>query len=238
MIGAVSYDRSRPEQKIIETGCRLQVAKKTAEKLVFYARFRRDSLTDVLGGERLIHFLYYEVVDGEDVRLLKKIRKKDADALLMILAPPELSPMSYCKPGIAPDALLLRPFDQREFDRVNEELFSAWEEHQESGREEGFFQIRTREENCRIPYARVLYFEASNKKIVVRVGNDEFEVYDSIESIAEQAPEYFLRTHRSYLVNRRKIRKANLAEGYLELEQNAFVPVSRTYRRVIREKLG
>jgi len=237
MIAVLSYNRNRKEQVIIEKGCRGQVGKRTEEKMYFKSISKQEELDEILKEDRLIHFMYYEIKDNVDIHVLKELRKADDSAFLMLLTSPSVSPMKYLKPGLSPDALLLRPFGQKEFDQVNEELFDSYMEKMDTEQETAFFTIRTREENCRIPCSKILYFEANNKKITVRVGNEEYEVYDSIENILGIVPEYFVRTHRSYLINRRKIRRARLTEGVIELEQGAVVPVSRTYKQELKELL-
>lgn len=237
MIGIVSYNRSQREQVIIEEGCRTQVGKRTEEKMNFKPVGKREELQALLSSDHLLHFLYYEVNNDHDIEMLKRLRRADSSALLMLLTSPAVSPMKYLKPGLSPDSLLLRPFGQKEFDAVNQELFDAYMESMDSRQGDAFFPIRTREENTRVPFSKILYFEASNKKITVRAGNEEYEIYGSIEGLAETVPDCFVRTHRSYLVNLKKIRCVKLTEGIIELEHGASVPISRTYRHGLKELL-
>lgn len=237
MISVLSYNRSKDEQLIIEQGCRDLTGRKTEERLSIYRMIKSEELEGAIHSDEMIHFIYYEILDNRDIQILKAIRMNNKMALLMLLTSPSISPMQYLKPGVSPDALLLRPFGKKEFDEVNEELFDAYIEKQSDGQDEQYFVIRTREERCRILYSKILFFEAKNKKIVVRVGCEEYEIYDSIDNIAKMVPEYFVRTHRSYLVNTRKVRQIDLAEGVLKLDQCAVVPISRTYKREVKERL-
>ncbi len=237
MIAILSYNRSQKEQYIIEQGCRSQVGKKTEDKMLFMGITKHEELDEIIKEGRLIHFIYYEIRDNRDINALRGLRKADDSAFLMLLTSSSVSPMNYLKPGLSPDALLLRPFGQKEFDQVNEELFDSYMEKLDAEQKNTFFMIRTREENCRIPCSKILYFEANNKKITVRVESEEYEIYDSIENIQGTVPQYFVRIHRSYLVNSKKIRRARLTEGMIELEQGVVVPVSRTYKQKLKELL-
>ena len=59
-------------------------------------------------------------------------------------------------------------------------------------------------------------------------------VYDSIENLQTVVPDWFIRCHRSYLVNTRKIRKVKMSEGLIEMEGGAVVPLSRTYKQDLK----
>ncbi len=88
------------------------------------------------------------------------------------------------------------------------------------------------------PYDKILFFEANNKKINLRAGNEEYDFYDSIENISHTLPDYFVRCHRAYLVNAKKIRKVKLSDGLIEMGNGVIVPLSRTYKQNVKEWMG
>ena len=229
MISVFSYNRVLKEQDIIEKGCRGQVAMRTEEKLNF-TRATASAPAEI-SSETLTDIIYYEIADRSDVSSLRQLRQREEEAVLMILTSPSVSPMEYLKPGIGPDLLLLRPFGQKEFDQVNTELFDAFLEQADSPDPDDHFVLNTREGRTLIPYGRILFFEASNKKINLRLDHEEYDFYDSIENLRTMVPDYFIRCHRSYLINARKIRKVKMSEGLIEMEGEAVVPLSRTYKQ-------
>lgn len=235
MISVFSFNRVLKEQEIIERGCRSQAALKTEERLSFTRATAPKQLPADGVLKTATDIIYYEIREGNDVETLRCLRKKEDGALLMILTSPCVSPMKYLKPGIAPDLLLLRPFDQEDFDQVNEELFAAFLETLKSPDPCGQFALRSREGTMLLPYDRILFFEASNKKINVRTQQEEYDFYDSIENLQTMLPDYFVRCHRSYLVNSRKIRRIRLSEGIIDLEGGASAPLSRTYKQEIKK---
>ena len=232
MISVFSYNRVLKEQDIIERGCRSQVAMRTDEKLNFVRAAAAASGEAV--PETLTDIIYYEIADRFDVGSLRKLRQKEEGAALMILTSPSVSPMEYLKPGIAPDLLLLRPFGQKEFDQVNTELFDAFLERMNSPNPDDHFVLNSREGRTLISYGRIMFFEASNKKINLRTDHEEYDFYDSIENLQTVVPDWFIRCHRSYLVNTRKIRKVKMSEGLIEMEGGAVVPLSRTYKQDLK----
>ena len=233
MVSVFSYDTVCAEQAIIEDGCRREVADRTEERLDFIKALSREGWPAGTGGMDII---FCEIQNSDDVQALKQLRKGETEALLMLLASATVSPTQYLKPGIAPDLLLLRPFSAREFEKANGELFDAFSEKREAPGE--VFVRNTRDGRICIPYSRISYFEARNKKINVRAGNEEYDFYDSIENILQMLPENFVRCHRAYLVNARKIREVRTSEGIVELDGGVQVPFSRTYRQSLKDLMG
>lgn len=230
MISVFSYNRILKEQNIIEKGCRYQVAKRSDDKLSFTMALSGEELSRN-SGDSLTDIIYYEIRDKQDVEHLRQLRKKESAAMLMLLSSPRVSPLQYLKPGIAPDLLLLRPFAQDDFDAVNTELFDAFWENLNAFDGEDSFIVTSREGKTLFPYSKILFFEAHNKKINLRVGNEEYDFYDSIDNLSNIVPSYFMRCHRAYLINIRKIQKVNMSEGLIKMDNGVTVPLSRTYKQ-------
>lgn len=231
MITALSYNRMIKEQQIIEKGCRRETGVRTEDKLSFWRVMTGEELRAFVQQEQNMDIIYYEVRSRNDVEQLKQLRHQEPEGLLMLMASPELSPVHYLKPGISPDLLLLKPFEQQGFDLVNAELFDALLERRNAPDCEEVFTLNTKEGKLLLPYSRILYFEACNKKINIRIGKEEYDFYDSIENLMQGVPEYFARSHRSYLINTRKIQRIRMSEGIVEMEGGASVLLSRTYKQ-------
>ena len=237
MISVFSYNRIIKEQQIIEKGCRHEVAKRTDDKLMFTKALSSDDLPGEDAGDSLTDIIYYEVKNQLDVDSLKQLRRREAGAMLMLMAPPALSPTKYLRPGIAPDSLLLKPFVQADFDEVNQELFDAFLAGMEVTDKEENFILNFREGRTVFPFHKISFFEASNKKINVRVGNEEYDFYGSIEHLLHIVPNYFIRSHRAYVVNTKKIRNLKLSEGLIQMEGGAVIPLSRTYKQNFKKMM-
>ncbi|MGG0719996.1 LytTR family DNA-binding domain-containing protein [Robertmurraya massiliosenegalensis] len=62
----------------------------------------------------------------------------------------------------------------------------------------------------------IFYIEKEGRKTLIHVRNSIFETSDSLQEIENKLPEYFYKTHRSYLVNLKKIIKIEpFGETYL-----------------------
>ena len=182
----------------------------------------------------LLDMLLYDVTRSEALDYLRRIRKVYRTARIMILADKELSPMTYMKPDIHADSLLLRPWSREQVREVLEEFIRGCLEAAE-GMEQQFYVIETKEGSIRIPYDRIYYFEARAKKIYVCAGKEGFGFYHTIDKLVEELPEQFVRCHRGFVVNSYKIRKIMLSQSIICLADGFEVPLSRSYKAGIKE---
>ncbi|WHY00428.1 LytTR family DNA-binding domain-containing protein [Neobacillus sp. DY30] len=53
----------------------------------------------------------------------------------------------------------------------------------------------------------ILYIEKEGRKLIVHTDKDRYESVESLQEMEDRLPKYFFKTHRSYLVNLRKIVK-------------------------------
>ena len=101
--------------------------------------------------------------------------------------------------------------------------------------EESAFLLNMKSERKMIPYSRICYFEARDKKVYLNVGNQEFAFYDTIDHLEEILPASFVRCHRSFIVSKSKIDKIFISKNYLELDNGMTVPLSRSYKSALKE---
>lgn len=183
--------------------------------------------------EPFVEVAYVDAIMESGLSAAKEVRKNCKDASLVIIADEHTSPMKYLKPDIQPQALLLRPLKTEETSNVLGELYM----HLQNEKEEmaDVFIMEERSQEKRIPFQKIAYFEARNKRIYAIVENQEYGFYDTIINLEGRLPSYFVRCHRSYLVNSKKIKGVYVKKGEVELEHNIILPLSRTYRKSMKE---
>ncbi len=89
----------------------------------------------------------------------------------------------------------------------------------------------------RVPLNEVSMIEALNKKLIVYYGAEMLSVYSSISALAEKYQDTFIRCHRSYLVNKKFVQKADMGRLLLYLTNGQTAPIARSNRSGIREFL-
>ena len=233
MISMAVYDGRKKEHELMEKLIRHTAARMTDQRwqLDFFEKL--DQLDGFIKNEPLLDLLCYDVTAAGGIPYLKSLRRKYSDTSLMLIADASISPMEYIRPSILASALLLRPFSSEQVRESLEAVLQAMDKKQET--EERTFLIENREGKTYIPMSQIYYFEAREKRIYVRLKREEYTFYDTIEHLTEQLPEEFIRCHRSFIVSRSRIQKVMLSKNRIILEHNIEVPLSRSYKAVLKE---
>ncbi len=201
------------------------------EQFMLLGKLRR-----YLEDKPLMDMLLYDISQKESLDYLRQIREKYQMAQIMLLADIKTSPMEYMRPGIRANALLLRPWTKRQAEEVLQEFIGEYlkmvrREEQGGSR---MFVIESREGRLSIPYEQIYFFEAREKKVFVCTGREEFGFYHTIDKLVEELPEGFVRCHRGFIVNTDKIRKVMISKNIIYLEDGFDVPLSRSYKSVLK----
>lgn len=173
---------------------------------------------------------------GEQV--VQTVRDRNPTVLIVVIAGRETSPLVYVRPNIMAAGLLLRPLEKSQVTRMLCEVVDMAELR---AREQLFnnevFVFSTREGTIRVPYSQILYFEARNKKIFLCTNRTEMDFYSTLDGIMQKVPDYFLRCHKGFIINKHLVNQVNLGENCLRLIGGFQVPISRSYRETVKEAL-
>lgn len=164
---------------------------------------------------------------------VRGLRAACREAMLLLIADGKMSPLEYLRPQILASSLLLKPYRRKQLEQVLGEFIGCWlSRAPDPGKS---LVIKTEQGRLVIPYSRICYLEAREKKVFVRLLSEEYSFYDTLGHIEEGLPEYFVRTHRSYIVNGRQIEGIRLADGLVTLRDGFQIPVSRSCRARVKE---
>ena len=176
--------------------------------------------------------------DAEGDQAVLAVRGRDPAVFVVVIAGADTSPLVYVRPDIMAAGLLLRPLKKSQ---VTGMLCAVIDMMEMKARERLFnnevFVFSTREGTIRVPYSQILYFEARNKKIVLCTNRSEMDFYSTLEGIMRKVPEYFLRCHKGFIVNKHLVNRVDLSENMLHLVGGFQVPISRSYREAAKEAL-
>lgn len=162
----------------------------------------------------------------------KQLRKWYPEIEILIISDSSISPITYLNPEIRPASLLLKPLHPVNVRQTLLEFFRLFEREEE--KEEYMFAER-KGEKLRIPYRKILYLEARDKRVYARMNNMEYGISDTLDHLSEALPEEFVRCHRSFIVNYIYIEKVRYSENYIALAGEVVIPLSRSYKTVLRE---
>lgn len=119
-----------------------------------------------------------------------------------------------------PSGFLLKPFKIKELLKLLEKAMEELEEE-----DNDCFIVTFKGQIYRIRARDILYFESQKRKIILHCREECQTVYGKLDEIQKQMPEYFLRCHKSYLVNMDAARQ--VGPYWLKLEDGRAIPVSK-----------
>ena len=234
MITVLSYLEKLNNIPVLQEEFHSQAAFHSEEDWRYFLYTKLEDLRKALKAEPVLDILCWNVSGKQALSELEQTRKKYMEAFLLLIADSSISPMEYLRPSILPTALLLSPFDRFQCSQVLGELISSYCSQFKNKEDEDTFLIETREGRQRVPLSQISFVEARDKKIYICTRSESFGFYETIDHMSELLPGHFLRCHRSFIVNMEKVKKLNLSEGMIELDNGETVPLSRSYRKAVR----
>ena len=190
-----------------------------------------DKLDEYIQSEPVFDIVCIDLTLKNSISLAQVIRKINKHAYIILVATTQISPMEYMRPGILAGSLLIREYSTQQLKSVFDEAFRDYLGKFESDDEkEDMYVIDGREGRQLIPYSSIYYFEAREKKIVIGCAANELVCYDTIAALEKDLPDYFIRCHRSYIINFKKAIKYVASQSEIVMEKDIYIPVSRSYR--------
>lgn len=159
------------------------------------------------------------------------------DFVRSLVAPPKVvfttAYSEYAVEGYKVDAVdyLLKPFAFDDFTRAAMKVKRQFElEHRAvmQGDDDVMF-FKTEHRVVKVKVADISYVEAMGEYLKIYVGdNKPLVVLLSMKRIEERLPSWFMRIHRSYIVNLHKISEVN--KNRVILDADTFLPIGDSYR--------
>ena len=192
---------------------------------------RLISMTCSFGGKSLY------MIRRDDSKLEKiaeSIRlSNDRNYIVLVLQSPD-EMFDAVTPSVRPSGFLLEDTDDVRLERLIDEIYADHERMNELiSRESYSFKISGKEFSA--SFCKIMLIEVQSKKIKFHTDSQIFEFYDSLESVMNSAPDYFLRIHRSYVVNANYIKEVNYKERTLLMKDESQIFFSRNYCDNLKE---
>lgn len=189
------------------------------------------------GKEQGMDALICDVGTSDAVEALEDAKRWNPQARVLPIAGEEIPPTAYVKPEILPFALVWRPLVQANIQGTLQSLLSSIY-HGSIQLAKQTFQVRSRQKIQYIPYPEIYYFESRDKRVYLRTRYNEIVFQNTMGQLEKELPNFFLRCHRSYIVNVAHILEVEPASGLLWLDAQICVPLSRGYRSSVLEEIN
>lgn len=209
----------------------------TEEKWEYICILETERLMQFVEENHLLDMICMDITVEEGISQVLKLREQNKHAYLLLLASPRISPAVYMRPGIMASSLLLRPLSDVQLNTVLREAFESFSKRYAAPIQEnaGQFVIETKTEKQFVDYEQIIFFEAREKKIFLVTQTKEFAFYDTLDQLMEKLPDYFIRCHRSFVVNANKIERIQSGQNLLILKSGDNLPISRSYKKAVKE---
>ena len=191
-----------------------------------------DKVKSYLAKDSILDAVCFDISMEDGIALLEKVREKNRSAYILLIAGTDISPSIYIKPTIMPSSLMLRPLSSEIIKQEIKLMINFFD-----STETDMFVLKDKDGKNRIPFNKILYFEAREKKIYACTASREYAFYDSMEKLTEKIPEYFYRCHRGFIVNSKEIIKVSISNNTIFLKDDYRIPLSRSYKGFFKEFL-
>lgn len=236
MLSFALYDEKHDECQQLSSSVRENMAFLSDEELRLNTSEESAEFRDIMASGSIFDMGCLDITGEGGVSLAEDFRRVHDNSMLMLIADASMSPMDYIRPSIVAAGLMLRPCDKDMAHRTIRDFMKKYiDSHSKPTSSE--FVIETRDDIVRIPYDKIYYIEAKDKKVFIRVQFEEYGYYNTLDNLIEELPDNFVRCHRGYIVNTDKIRKLINTENLLELEADLLIPVSRSLKKSLKETI-
>lgn len=225
----INHCSAANELKILSDTSKKLIAKLNDEYWQFFDCRNVKEFVKAYTSESDIDIAFIDISEKLAIDEAEHFRAANENADVLLIADLSMSPIDYIRPSIAASALLLHPINQSNAEAVLNDFFKHFFK-KVSRKNQGSFEVNSREGKTYISYDKILYFEAREKKVFVVTDNREYGFYSTIEELDGKLDERFARCHRSFIVNKERIDKIVLSQGTICLDEGAIVPLSRSYK--------
>lgn len=194
-----------------------------------------QDLRNVIEKKEHADIICMDITVPRGLELAKLIREQNPTAYLILIADSRISPVSYMRPSIAAESLLLKPLTKEMVGEIISEAFQTFLKRFQKPDESQVFVLDNKEGRTLIPFDIINFFEARDKRVYLNTNLREYGFYETLDQLEEQLTDQFIRCHRGFLVNKYKILQILLSRNMIVLEGEVEIPVSRTYKAALKD---
>ena len=148
----------------------------------------------------------------------------------------------YALEGYKLDAAdyLLKPFGLMDFKRaankVQKRYYLANSKPAGNSEDDTVF-LKTENRMVKVAFNDIRYIEGMSEYIKVYLeGQKPIVVLLALKRMEDRMPSYFMRIHRSYIINLKKIQEVN--KNRVIMDQNTYLPIGENYKNALTEYIS
>jgi DNA-binding LytR/AlgR family response regulator len=110
---------------------------------------------------------------------------------------------------------------------------------QEVSSNNNYMVIRSSNKTFRIKIAHIFFIESLGDYVIIKTGTDKYVTKITMNDMCVRLPsELFIRTHRSFIINIKKIRRINSTRIIINHNNlQCLIPIGRFFKKALEAKL-
>lgn len=99
---------------------------------------------------------------------------------------------------------------------------------------QAFLEVISNRKNIKIKYTDIIYIESLADYVTIHTNKEKIKTKEKISNLEEILPDSFLRIHRSFIINKDKLKSFSFDQLIVE---DIPLNIGRTYRKQVKESL-
>ena len=183
-----------------------------------------------------VYFISFDECDEPVLKVARSVRLTGETTFILIVSDRRSNVSPCFRPKIRPCGVLFRPVQNQQLRDMLMEISEEIDRLSDDETDDAFV-FKSEGASHRVQFKDILFFEASNKKVKLRTTGQEICYYDSIEKLESILPPYFIRCHRSFVVNVRKVLEMRSTDMDIKLIGGSSIPFSRSCRNTVKQAI-
>jgi len=173
----------------------------------------------------------YKKINGLDIA--KKIRRQYKDVFIVFVTRHIELLCMVINQNIMPSGFISKPINEIDMRKT---LFNVFDYYKENCKTMvRTLTISTGSAVYKIPYNEIIYIESFNKKIFIYSDTQRISCYNSLQELQEELGKNFIRCHKSFIINKEKIKNIFFSDMIIEMCNGSKIAMSRTYKNEIKK---
>ncbi len=233
MIDVFICEENENDSVKIKDGCTEYYINQNYDSEIYECK-NSDELIEKVNDYELSAVYFLDCSEITDL-MIERLQQSAKGSYLILMADNMKKILDTISPNIRPSGYLLLPADK---EVIKDLIKSVCDEYENLTGESVCFRFKIKSRIYSVDITNIDYFEAANKKMILRTINQEYEYYDNFENVKSFLPDYFLRTHKSFLVNMNNVKNIDFKEMWLSFKDGAVAYISRGYKKDVEDYIN
>ena len=119
-------------------------------------------------------------------------------------------------------------------EKSDNQIISPQTQNKHTESEEQFIYVNTNRKFVKVPFQEIDYVESLKDYVSIQMGTQKVVTKDKISEFENKLPSYFLRVHRSYIINTKKI--TAFTQHDIEIQAKE-IPIGISYKKIVMDFL-